>query len=737
MVESEFGAELRRLRLTAGLSIPVFAARIHYSKGYLSRVENGRVRANRRLAEICDEALGADGTLTALVSSDRGGGKGVALKFSGLPSVTRRFADRQAELEEVRAALLDGDTDVCVLTGMAGVGKTALALRAAWSVEGRFPDGCVFFDLRSHSPVLPPMSSVDALDNVLRTLGVPGEEIPADLDGRANLYRHRLRELRLLIVFDNVASVDQLLPLLPGASQCRVLVTSRSRMIAMDEATHVSVEVLPQSEGIRLFRLVCGEALPLDDEPVVRLVERCGSLPLAMRIIAARIRNTQDEGFDDITQRLADESELIDALEDGERSVMTAFRLSYGVLSTDLRQFFGVLALIPGNEIDPRTAAAVAGLSLRPTKRMLAELHDSHMIVRTAGQYYGFHDLLRLFAVDQALTDVSVEDRDDALRRLLDYSTFQAEASSELIAPHRRRLALVLDQLPEVTTGFSDRHQALAWIRHEWPCLVELCKVAADRGMHRRCWQLAFSMRDFFFLDKLWDPWIRTHTIAADAARAANDDRAWGTTLNNLGIAYADRGELSTAAAHYKQAYAVLSQTDDDHGLTNAGCNLGWVDLYLGNHSTALSSLRDAFDSYRRSGSRRNAAITLRGIALTETELGSYDDALAHATQALTEARELDLELDAVMSINCIAWVCYCAGRLAEAASYYAQAVEQGEQCETSYEIARAMTGLGNTHAATGSRQVAEDLWTRASATHSALDPKMVGEARIQLLHRE
>lgn len=241
-------------------------------------------------------------------------------------------------------------------------------------------------------------------------------------------------------------------------------------------------------------------------------------------------------------------------------------------------------------------------------------------------------------------------------------------------------------------------------------------------------------MRDFFYLSKLWDPWIETHTVAVAAARAAADRRAWGTSLNNLGIAYADRGDLSTAAAYYKQAHAVLSDTDDEHGLMNAACNLGWVDLYRGNHTAAFENLRDAYDFYRRGNAKRNAAITLRGIALTETELGSFSDALFHAQQAWTEAQDLGLNLDTAMSLTCIAWVHYRNGRYQEALSFYERAARECEDCGSPYETARALIGIGNVHAVTGNYSLAEEWWVQASQTHSTLNPEMVGEVRMRLL---
>ncbi len=712
------------------MSVAALAARIHYSKGYLSRVENGRVVVNKRFAEICDQALGAGGALVVLAAASGRRDSVVPVQFSGLPTVTRWFFGRDEELDLIRRALSAGEPSagVCVLSGMAGVGKTMLALRAAWSVEDQFPDGCVFFDCRSCSPPSARLSTAEILDAVLRTLGVPGELIPGDLDGRANLYRHRLRGKRVLFVYDNIGSAAQAMPLLPAGSGCRVLITSRNRLTALDDAVHIAVGVLPTDAGIRLFQSIAGEQVPAADEPVRRVVEQCGNLPLAIRIAAALVRDAPAGTFEEVGEGLADEATRLDALDDGERSVLAAFDLSYRGLPSELRLLLGLLALYPGYEIEAGAAAALAGQPLRRAERLLRGLSDACLLFRTGGGYHKFHDLVRIFAAEHVLTDISDADQAAGLTRLLDYSLVRMEASAVFIAPHRHRRKVAYDHLP----GFSDRNSALEWIEREWLNVVALCTLAEASGMHERCYRLALLLRDYFFLAKLWDPWIETHRIAAAAARAVHDLGALGTVLNNLGIAHAERGDLSLASAYYQDAISFLRRAEDVYGATNAACNLAWVDLYLGNHTGALQSLRSAREFYRRIGAVRNAAITLRGIALAETELELFEDALLHAEQAFTEADGLGLQLDAVMSVNGIAWAHYRSGRHPRAALFYEKAVAMGKAGDSRYEVARAMTGLGNIYAAAGRFELAEAVWAQASDFHAGLDPRIIGEARVR-----
>jgi len=725
----EFGGELRRLRVAAGLSLRGLAARVHYSKGYLSKVENGRARANPGFARACDAVLGTGGALVALAGAAVAAtGAGI----SGLPLRTPHFTGRREELTQIEAALLDqgGAAIGCVLTGMAGVGKTALAVRAAGAVQPHFSDGCLFFDLRGGPSGSAEVSSDQALDRLLRMLGVPGADIPPDQDGRANLYRDRLRGKRMLLVFDNVRGTGQVAPLLPAEPRCQVIITSRNRLNALDDAVHVPVGELATAEAVDLFRSVVGddERMPTGDEPVAAVVDYCGRLPLAVRIAAARFRSSPPWTFDEFSRRLADEAVRLGALDDGERSVAAAFTLSYQLLSERQRQAFGLLALHPGRDIATPSAAALAGLDLRATEQVLSQLANAHLIIERTGGYYQFHDLVRMFATEHALAEVPHAEREAAVTRLLDLALARTRACDELLAPQRYRPEPIPGtRSPAAIEGFAEWDTALSWLDVEWPNLVALCRTAAELGQHERCWRLALLLRDFFFRTKLWDPWIETHRHAAASAMAEGNTVAVAMTVNNLGMAYTDRGDLDRARDNHRQALALFREAGDDSGTTVALSNLAWVNLYLGQHETALRDMTVTLESYRRTGSTRNAAITLRGIALAEVELGAFADALRHAEQARDEFS--GTELDAAMAYNCIAWVHYRAGRHHVAASHYQRAAVLGERGRSPFEVARAKTGLGNIAATAGNRAEATEHWAEAARLHPGLSTVTVGEA--------
>ncbi|MCS7479233.1 tetratricopeptide repeat protein [Umezawaea endophytica] len=732
----EFGGALRRLREESGLSQSALSARIHYSKGYLSKVETGKATGNREFAKACDDALTAGGVLAALVRerAERQETGDVVTAITGLPPTTPHFTGRSAELARIAAFVASevGET-ACVLSGMAGAGKTALGLRASWDARESFPDGCLFLDLRGHALGTAMATAHDALDPLLRLLGVPGEQIPPHVDARANLYRSRLRGKRVLLFFDNVRSAAQVAPLLPAEPRCRVIITSRNRLNALDDAVHLPVDVLPEREAVVLFRAVGGDrARAAADDVVGRVVERCGRLPLAIRIAAARFRGSPLWTVEDFEQRLADETSRLDVLDDGERSVAAAFSLSCQALTDEQLRLFGLLALHPGRDVEIRTTAALADAGLAHTRNLVDHLGDAHLVAHDTPDHLAVHDLVREFARDRVLPGITADEQAAAVLRMLDHNLLLAESSDEFLAPHRFRPPFTPNDLPEVSEKFTDRESALTWIDVEWPNLVGLCHLAAARGLHRLCWQLAYILRDFFFLAKLWDPWIDTHLVAASSARAVGDSKALAMTLDNLGMAHVDRGDLEVAVGYFEEALELFRELEDEHGITDALSNLAWAALYLDDHQTALRGLREVMESYRGRGRTRSAAIALRGVALVETELGRYSEAVAHAEQARGEFEGLALHLDVVMSVNCAGWAHFQAGDHGAAVGCYGEAVELGERCGSRYEVARALTGLGNVREAAGRHGEAVELWAKADGVHGGLNPVMIGEARVR-----
>lgn len=562
---SPFGDELRRLRRQAGLSLPQLAERIHYSKGYLSKVETGVVRPNRSLAKLCDVELDTGGVLAALVpdglSRPRNWRTSAPVRWSGLPAVTAHFTGRTGEVDEILSALREegaGRPQVCVISGMPGVGKTTLAVRCAYRLEPGFTDGCLFLDLRGHEG-----GAADALDRLLRMLDVPSEAIPSHVDDRTAVFRNRLRGRNLLLVLDNAGSASQVLPLVPGEPRCPVLITSRNRLSALDDAYHVPLGVPSTADSMALLSsLIGGEH---DEGSLRQVVEHCGRLPLAIRIAAARLSANPAWQLADLDTRLADRASRLGELDDGERSVAAVFRVALDNIPDDQRRIFKLIGLHPGPDLDAHSAAALADLDVPVAERLLDRLRDAHLINQLPSGRYQFHDLLAEFAATDA-AGMPRPESDAAVHRMLDTAVHEADEADRILAPQRFRRDLDFER-PRLARTFTDQEHALAWFHQEWQGLVALCRLAMDQGAPERCWQLAFSLRSFFFLAKLWNPWVRTEEIALAAAEATRDAWAEAVTLNALGVAHTNLGELATASGYYERALARFREVDDQHGI--------------------------------------------------------------------------------------------------------------------------------------------------------------------------
>ncbi|MEV4173832.1 helix-turn-helix domain-containing protein [Nonomuraea sp. NPDC049709] len=726
----QFGPELQRLRHAKERTQAELARAVGCHKSYISRMETGRVSINPDLARQLDEALEAGGALMSLIPPPA---RRPAQELICLPASTQWFVGRFRELAQL-SSFLHGKSgvNICLVTGMAGIGKTALALKAAWESACSFADGTLQLDFGAHTPGVSELSEYDALGTLLRLLNVHSEDIPGDRAGRIALYQSRSQGRRMLIIFDNVRSVSQVKALLPAEPSCRVIVTSRNRLTSLDEAMYIPLAELPQEEAAQLFRAIAGHRAEGAAAPLLaNIVAYCGRLPLALRITAARFGLNAQWTLQAFAEGFAEGMSRVDAIDDGDRSIAGAFAMSFDELREADRRLFALLALYPKREIPLSSIFALSGVVLGQARNSLDRLCAANLVSYETADRVVMHDLLREFACGKALPGLAVAERDAALSRLLDHNLTRAEACGRLIDPQRHR-PLTTETSAHLRTEITDRTRALDWFETEWYTLVELCKTATVRGFHRRCWQLAFALRDYFFVTKLWAQWIETHQAAVRSARAAGADDVLAAALNSLGIAHVDRGDVALAVGHYQEALELFRRLGDEHGQTSALSNLAWASLYLGDYESALRELRLVLTAYRRLGNLRNAAITLRAIVLAETELAHYRDALEHGQEALTEFQRLDLPLDIVMSLNCIAWAYFNWGAFDAAAGYYQQARQLAEDCGSRYETVRALTGLGNVAAASERLHEALAEWARADSLQQPLEPTVIGEARIR-----
>ena len=351
-----------------------------------------------------------------------------------LPRDTAAFIGRSRELDRLVAAAREttavgGVVGIHAVDGMAGIGKTAFAVHAAHQLAARFPDGQIFLRLHAHTAGQQQVGPAEALSTLLLTMGVAPDRIPPGLEERSAAWRGHLAGKKVLLVLDDAAGSEQVRPLLPGTAGCLVLVTSRRRLTALEEATPLSLDTLPPDEAAALFvRLAGRPCLQPGQRAVVEVTEMCGCLPLAIRLLAAGLRHHPAWTITGLAEELSTVRDRLAAMQAEDISVAAAFDLSYQDLTPGQQRLFRRLGLHPGADIDAYSAAALDDADLEAVRRSLGDLHDQNLIGEPARGRYRFHDLLREHARALAASDDFAETQ-AAIGRLLDYYLHTAVAA--------------------------------------------------------------------------------------------------------------------------------------------------------------------------------------------------------------------------------------------------------------------------------------------------------------------
>ena len=563
-----------------------------------------------------------------------------------LPADTRAFTGRAQELDQLLALTQEaargagaGMVVISAIDGMAGIGKSALAIHTAHRMREDFPDGQLFVDLHGHTPGLPPLAAGDALDWFLRSLGVPPQLIPQDLDKRSAFYRDRLAGTRTLIVLDNAASTAQVRPLLPGTPGCLVVVTSRRRLTGLDDAHTVALDVLLDPEAVTLLHSIAGPGRIPEGHPAVgELIALCGHMPLAVRITAARLRHHRALRIEDVVEQLRDEHSRLDYLQDEDRNLGAAFESSYTALPAAEQLLFRRLALVPGPDLDAHAAAELLGTDRRSAVRLLESLLDHNLLTQHTAGRYRFHDLVRLYSRELGERDPEEEkERSLALDRLLDHYRYAADTADRHVARHTRPGPSAPAPGPPATApALPDQARALAWMRAERDNLLACVALAAELRRPATAVALTEALAGFLHQEGPWEQAAVLHRTAADTAHRLGDRVGEAGQLFHLGRIRLAAGDTPAAIELYGQALAIYQERGECLGVANVRCERGRAHYLVGDYPAASEDLDGALLAYRSRGERLGEANTLcelgrLGIGTSEfiASVGLLEQALA------------------------------------------------------------------------------------------------------------
>lgn len=633
-----------------------------------------------------------------------------------LPRDLSDFTGRAPELAGLLAAAAAHPADttlVAAIDGMAGVGKSAFAVHAAHRLAGDYPDGQIHIDLHGHTPGLPPLEPAEALRTLLLSVGVAEGRIPDEPGPRAALWRSELAGRRLIVVLDNARDEAQVDPLLPGAGRHLVLVTSRRRMQHLDDARVTSLDVLDRAEALSLLRQVVGrDRAGIDPAALAEIAALCADLPLALRLVAARLRHRPSWTARAMAGRLAGHRSLLGGLDAGANSVEAAFAVSYQQLSPGQQTCFRRLGLLPGADFDPYVVAALVGVPLPEAEAVLESLLDVHLIRQDVPGRYRFHDLLRAHArasreaapaaeprdTTAAETAETADDRSAALRRVHDYYLFVSDLTATQLDRQRHRIPLAELDAPRDHPHLDRHATAMAWLHQERANLLAVARRAGAEGWSPHAWQLSNVLFRYLHLSGYPDDVVAVYQRALEAAEAAGSIPGQAMTLKNLGNILLRQGRIEESLHCCQTCLGLMRLSGDDHGEVATLNNIGSALIMLGRYPEAIDRLRQAIELNARPHLRVAEYTPLGNLGIALSKLGRHEEALAIQHRARAIAAGLGIRLAVGHCDNSIGEVLLCLDRPDDALDAFRRAHAVSLETGNRSSEAHSLDGIGSAH---------------------------------------
>ncbi|MFB6719330.1 tetratricopeptide repeat protein [Kribbella sp. NPDC056345] len=700
VVDQGFGALLREHRQLARLSQEELAHRAGLSPKAISLLERAARKHPRRQtidAIVNALELGADDHAKFLKAARRNRTAAGRGHESQLPQLTAAFTGREGELRAVIEALSNESArgpavEIIVIDGMAGCGKTTLAVKAAHELAAQFPDGTLFIDLHGFTKGLSPADPIDVLGQALRSLGLPGQAIPETLDERSALYRSMLADRRVLVVLDNAAGAQQVVPLLPGKASSAVIVTSRVRSLGIAGARTVTLSPMETADARALFRHIAGDGD--DEQEIDDLVRLCGNLPLAIEMAAARAVG-EHRPLKELAKRLTDQNSSLTATESvfGLGAVLES---SYRPLAEDHRLVFRLMSLSPGPRLDEYAVAAVSQLPVRTVRTILDDLVDHHLLIEDEPSVYGFHDLIRTYAFGEATAQGLEAERATAVRTFELHYLRMAARAMDVIHPAEAGRRPQVAQSALYLSALTDKEEAENWLDRETGTLL---KVAASSD------ELAMQVIDNIMRHlQTRGRWHDAGALLPAALRAA--ERIGGSqharTLLHLALFSQIRGRSADATDLYEQALPIAERSSWVVGQVMAVLGLGEIQRLTGRQATAATHYERALRLADSIDDRPGQLRALLGLGDVQCEQGDFDEAGVSYRRSLSISREIGDDFNAVNAQVGLGDIDYDRGHFQTSITKYEQALALADRVQHGPVRKYALGSLANAYRKAG-----------------------------------
>jgi nucleoside phosphorylase/tetratricopeptide (TPR) repeat protein len=644
-------------------------------------------------------------------------------RLAQLPPDIADFTGRQELLNQITRQLTGRRSHptalvISAIAGMAGLGKTALAIHAGHHLTGSFPDGQIYVNLRGMDER--PRSAYEVLGRLLRDLGVPGSRLPSHLDERSSLFRSLLGDKRLLVLLDNARDSAQIAPLLPGRSHSVVMITSRTPLSDL-AAEHITLDVFTEAEALELLRKIGGRQRVDDDLESARAVVRfCGYLPLAIRIAGARL-GSRSVSMATLLELLVDERKRLDAMElrsprskvtDHERSVRASFTLSYEALDDREQQAFRCLGVLDLRHFPAWVGAAVLDTDRYDGEQIVAQLVERQLIgivteKDEAGQMrYEFHDLVRVFARERFYLEARNhhEDRKQVVSRVIGgYLALAERANGRLelggIAPSPPSTVARWDGVRGTSLWELTEQNPVAWFTAEQGSLIDAARQAADEQLWTYAWELVAALPLFFDLRANWDQWQSTHELALRAAERDGDKFGIAKTAHALAAVHRYKGHWDDAMALFERSLRLFQEIEEKHYWPEiVVSSIGRLYLEQGRWSDALDCYGRCLPVFQRVGNRRFEAYTLRCIGVALHQQGNLETAAAHFESSLRMFRDLGDKLWQGRTLLTLGDVSVELGQFDRALECYSASSQILDELGDRLRVGLAMQGVGRVH---------------------------------------
>ncbi|WP_411077535.1 AfsR/SARP family transcriptional regulator [Streptomyces sp. cmx-10-25] len=610
-----------------------------------------------------------------------------------LPGDTACLIGREAELALLTAPVSPGAVSVMTVDGTAGVGKTALVVRAAWALADAHPDGCLFVDLHAHGAAHEAVEPRRALRRLLRAVRDRGHGVPdephgeRDGDGQDDLtelvaaWRAATSGLRLLLVVDDARSAEQVRPLLPAGPGSRVLVAGRQRLPGLDADVRLTVEPLDTGDAVGLLRELLGtDRADREPEAARELARRCGGLPLALRIASARLQNRPSWTLAFLTGRMSDDARGLGELRAEDRSVEAAFRMSYDQLAPGLRRGFRAVGVAPTARFDDLVLAVVLGRSRQYAEGVLEDLVDASLVQQPHPGRYRLHDLVRAHARQLAAEapEEAAADRDAVLRLYTAAGRLAADWGPDAFPTGPGAAG------PGVAGGapFADWREASAWLGAAGGELVDLVAYAVAAGeFDHACW-IAEALVDHLLGQGHHHECRTALELALSCADRASDRRMPASLRNCMGFLDVHRGRFRQAYSWFAEALRHASGHGDPRDRVRAVAGMGVAEWTLGRVEEGTARLQEAVERAAALGDDWLTGIVTCNLGAIQHRRGRYEEALGHYATALALAEKSGRPRPVASSLCFVAEAQLALGRTAEAVGLLRRAADLARAAE-------------------------------------------------------